>query len=114
MADELAAAGAVGAEYHQHGGAPVWIVLGMGAGCFLGFQVAFKRCFRGSVLNGVAVARFSPLPRKRGLGGYFSAAGVLRSHSLNVQAAFDVSGSLHFGFWGAGCFQVAFGRLVRI
>ena len=34
--------------------------------------------------------------------------------SPKVQAAFDVSGSLHFGFWGAGCFQVAFGRLVRI
>jgi len=31
-----------------------------------------------------------------------------------VQAAFDVSGSLHFGFWGAGCFQVAFKRWVRV
>ena len=61
------------------------------AGCFLGFQVAFKWCFRGSVSNGV----------------YFAAASVFRSHSLNVQAAFVVSGSLHFGFWGAGCFQVA-------
>ena len=83
------------------------------------FQAAFKRCFRGSVLNEVSVAWFcplpNPLPRERELGRYSPAAGVFRSCVLpNVQAAFDVSGSLHFGFWGAGCFQVAFKRLARV
>ena len=82
------------------------------------FQVAFKWCFRGSVLNGVSVARFcplpNPLPRERGLGcccadgGCFTVAGVFRScvgQMCRLLLGFQAACTLMI--LGAGCFQVA-------
>ena len=108
----------------------------MGAGCFLGFQAAFKRCFRVRFQTGLRwrgfalsltlshgrgdwVVIFPPLVYSEAIfvkcAGCFLAFQAACAFVCRVcRPAFDVSGSLHFGFWGAGCFQVAFGRWARV
>ena len=60
----------------------------------------------------------APFPQAEGLGGgyagggCFAAAGVFRSHSLNVQAAFWVSGSLKRLAWR--CLECAWMGRLRI